>query len=257
VCGYAFVVDPVADLASVYTEAYYRGEGADPLVDYLFELEHPNRTVRRYEWDGAVRLVESLAHHDAPLRWLDFGCGNGGLVRHARTTTDAVAVGFEEGWIVDKVRQEGIPLLARSEVEELESSFDVITAIEVLEHVEDPLTELRTMRRLLRPGGLLFCTTGNAEPHWDRLPSWPYVLPEIHIGFFTPRALERALEETGFRAEYRGLIPGYEDILKFKVLKNLRIRRRNVFTDALPAGPLARLADRRVRATSFPIGWAV
>jgi hypothetical protein len=50
---------------------------------------------------------------------------------------------------------------------------------------------------------------------------------------------------------------GFEQILKYKVLKNLRVRRRNPLTDLVPARPVARLADRRTRLSRHPVGWAV
>src|ERR1700689_2220790 len=59
-CGYAFIIDPWLDYAKIYNDDYYLGEGPDPLVDYRFELEHPDRTIRRYEWQGIARLSTEL-----------------------------------------------------------------------------------------------------------------------------------------------------------------------------------------------------
>ena len=74
-----------------------------------------------------------------------------------------------------------------------------MTAIEVLEHTLDPLAELRRIRALLRPGGLLLLTTGNAAPFASRLTQWPYVIPEIHVSFFEPDdACARRCGCTGF-----------------------------------------------------------
>jgi SAM-dependent methyltransferase len=255
-CGFGFVLDPWTDYEAIYSDDYYAGRGADPLVDYLFELEDPKRTVRRYEWRGLVRVLESITELTESTRWLDFGCGNGGLVRYAQSQGFKGAVGFEEGAIATRAAQEGIPFVSRSDLAGLEGSFDVITAIEVLEHVVDPLEELRGLRRLLRPGGLFLCTTGNAAPYADRLSTWRYVQPEIHISFFEPRTLELALRETGFRPEYRGFAPGYADVIKFKVLKNLGFPRDTALTRLLPAWPVARLADLRAGVTAHPVGWA-
>jgi SAM-dependent methyltransferase len=256
-CGYAHVVDPWLDFAEIYDARYYAGQGADPLVDYRFELDRPEHTVRRYEWEGIARVVGELLGADAERpRWLDYGCGNGGLVRHLRHQRRADAFGFEEGSIAAEALERGIPILSAEELGAQDGSFDVVTAIEVLEHTLDPLAELRRMRGLLRPGGLLFMTTGNAQPYADRLASWSYVRPEIHISFFEPRTLELALRTSGFRPEVRALGPGFQRILKFKVLKNLRIRRRSVLTDLFPGGLLGRIADRRTRLSEHPVGWA-
>jgi SAM-dependent methyltransferase len=254
-CGYGFVIDPWTDFASIYDERYYAGEGADPMVDYHFELEHPEATVRRYEWSGIARVVEDLLPSVEPLRWLDYGCGNGGLVRYLNGRKLADAIGFDEGAITVQARSRGIPILTPAELPQHEGCFDAITAIEVLEHTLDPVAELRTMRRLLRPGGLLFLTTGNARPYAQRLDRWRYVIPEIHISFFEPRTLERALADAGFRPERRNLRPGFDEILKFKVLKNLRLKRRSVLSDVIPAW-LPALADRGPRLSEHPIGWA-
>jgi SAM-dependent methyltransferase len=263
-CGFAFIVDPWLDFAQIYDESYYSGRGADPLADYRYELEHPERTIRRYEWDGIATVVADLlatreratqAPSGGDLRWLDYGCGNGGLVRHLRARQGVDAFGFDEGAITAEASLRGTPTLSADDLVASAGSFDVVTAIEVLEHTLDPVTELRRIRRLLRPGGLFFLTTGNAEPYARRLDRWRYVLPELHISYFEPRTLDRALTLAGFRPEHRQLGPGFDLILKFKVLKNLRFRRRSVFTDAFPAS-VAALADRRTRLSEHPVGWA-
>jgi 2-polyprenyl-3-methyl-5-hydroxy-6-metoxy-1,4-benzoquinol methylase len=256
-CGYAFIVDPWLDFAEIYNDRYYEGRGADPLVDYRFELDHPEHSIRRYEWDGLATVVARLLSGLEPSRrWLDYGCGNGCLVRHLRSKGVAEALGFDEGSIVTAARARGIPVLTAEDLTAQAGTFDVVTAIEVIEHTLDPLAELGRMRSLLRPGGLLFLTTGNAQPYADRLTRWRYVLPEIHISFFEPRTLIRAMAETGFRAEQPSLGSGFDEIMKFKVLKNLRVRRRSWATDILPSRLIGPIADRMVKLSEQPVGWA-
>jgi SAM-dependent methyltransferase len=256
-CGYAFIVDPWLDYAEIYNDRYYDGQGADPLVDYRFELEHPERSIRRYEWDGLVTVIDDLCGGPQPLRrWLDYGCGNGCLVRHLRNRHAAEAFGFDEGSITAAARDRGIPLLTAEDLAAEAGTFDVVTAVEVIEHTLDPVAELRRIHSLLRPGGLLFLTTGNAQPYAHKLVNWRYVRPEIHISYFEPRTLERTLVQAGFRAEQRPLGPGFDEIMKFKVLKNLHIRRRSLLTDLLPSSLLGPIADRKVRLSEHPVGWA-
>jgi 2-polyprenyl-3-methyl-5-hydroxy-6-metoxy-1,4-benzoquinol methylase len=255
-CRFAFIADPWTEFDRIYDERYYAGQGADPFVDYHFELTHPEDTIRVYEWDGVTRVVSELRGGVDGVRWLDFGCGNGGLVRHVRDNTGADIVGYDQGAITAEAISCGIPILSAEELDSLHGSFDVLTAIEVIEHTLDPVAELRRMRELLKPGGLLFLTTGNAAPHADSLTQWNYVIPEIHIGFFEPMTLEYALREAGFRPEFRQQLPGREAIVKFKVLKTLHIKRRNLLTDAIPARPLAAVVDHRAQVSRHPFGWA-
>jgi len=252
-CGFGAIADPWTDFARIYDDAYYAGQGADPLVDYAFELAHPARTIRRWEWEGIARVVRSLGEGAPGSRWLDFGCGNGGLVRHVRDRLGVDAVGFEEGAMVQQLASHGIPHIARDELVE-HGPFDVVTAIEVLEHVLDPVAELRLMAQALRPGGLLFVTTGNAAPFNDDLAGWRYVVPEIHISFFEPRTLAVAYERAGLVPEYPGRVAGWDAIYKFRVLKNLRLRRRTPLTSAIPARPLAWAADRYAALAAHPVG---
>jgi SAM-dependent methyltransferase len=255
-CGFAFVANPWSDYKQIYDADYYQGRGSDPLVDYLFELEHPKETVREFEWRGIVQAVGHLTALSPKTRWLDFGCGNGGLVRYCRETLPCEMVGFEEGWICERARQQGIPILESAALDRESHSFDIVTAIEVIEHAIDPAALFRRVRSLLRPGGLFFFTTGNAAPFADKLLEWRYVAPEIHVSFFEPRTLRLLLEKTGFQAAFPGFLPGHENIIKFKLLKNFRQRRQAAWFRLMPWKMAARFCDSRLNITALPIGWA-
>jgi SAM-dependent methyltransferase len=213
------------------------------------------RSIRRYEWRGIGNIVTSLMAPVAGMRWLDFGCGMGGLVEHCRDL-EIEAFGHDEGWGADRARERGVPMLDDAQMREQEGTFDVVTAIEVIEHIADPVSALRTMRGMLRPGGLLFLTTGNARPYRGRIDRWAYVIPEIHVSFFEPQTMATALRVAGFRPERVDPPPGFTDVVRFKLLKNLRVRRRSRIEAALPWTPIARLVDRRFGISAHPLGWA-
>ena len=252
-CGFAFVADPWTDYDAIYDSAYYAGQGADSLIDYAFEWSQPEQTVRLYEWRGLARVAAELIELGPHTRWLDFGCGTGGLVRYLRETTGCTAVGYERGWAAEQL---DVPHLDENGLQGAAGTFDVITAVEVIEHVVEPVELLRELRRLLRPGGLLLLTTGNAEPYRKNLTRWRYVVPEIHVSFFEPGTLALALEKAGFRSQLPGFLPGHADILRFKILKNLGIRRRSHFEALLPWPLLARAVNLKVRAIAHPVGFA-
>jgi SAM-dependent methyltransferase len=255
-CAYAYIADPRLDFERIYDEAYYRGEGVDPSVNYDDELDNP-RSVRRHEWRGIVRWVSSVTPLSAKHRWLDYGCGAGGLLGFLREQGVCEAVGYDQGHVTPRLAGRGLDVVSDADLGGLRGAFDVVTAIEVLEHLVDPLAELAKIRALLRPGGLLFLTTGNAEPHRDHLTKWGYLVPEIHVSLFEPRTLAVALERTGFAPISTGYAPGWDDIIRFKVLKTLRVRSTNVIERMVPWRVVSRVVDWRLRPSAQPIGRAL
>ena len=221
------------------------------MVDYVTEMENP-RSVRAYEWRGIVKAVTTLTGR-RDLRWLDFGCGLGGLVRYARQQGFTEVFGFDTGWSATWMREHGIPVLAEDELDAHAGQFDVVTAIEVIEHVSDPVGVMARIAGLLKPGGLFFLTTGNAEPHRDDLARWSYVHPDVHIAYFEPRTLTTVYERAGLVPEEAGFVPGHEDIIRYKVLKSLRVRSQNPLERLVPWKVASRVVDRRHRVTAQPI----
>jgi SAM-dependent methyltransferase len=80
------------------------------------------------------------------------------------------------------------------------SSFDVITAFEVVEHLGDPLAEAALITRALRPGGLFYCTTPNFGSLSRRLlrGRWSVISYPEHLSYFTPSTLCSWLGRFGF-----------------------------------------------------------
>jgi SAM-dependent methyltransferase len=255
-CGFAFVENPWTDYARIYDNAYYEGHGSDPLIDYAFEFRADDSTVRAYEWRGWDRLVHRLK--PGPLKWLDFGCGCGTLVRYIAAQKKDKIFGFDQGAWAVKARAAGVPILTESELAAHEGSFDIITAIDVIEHVVEPSAMLEHCRRLLKPGGILIPITGNAETApKGKLANWSYVSPEIHVSFFTPDAMGRALIRAGFAPRELPRSAGWRDIIRARILKNLRVKRRTLLERLAPWGLLSPLADALYRMGRMPIGEAV
>lgn len=106
-------------------------------------------------------------------RVLDIGCG-GGLLSEAlaKEGADVTAIdlapelvkvarlhSLESGVTVDYRVQAAEDLVA-----EQPGSFDVVTCMEMLEHVPDPGAIIAACHRLLKPGGQLFLSTVNRTP---------------------------------------------------------------------------------------------
>ncbi len=106
------------------------------------------------------------------LRILDIGCGGGLLAEPmARLGADVVGADAAERNIpVAKVHaeQSGLDIDYRhTTAEALVASgeqFDAVLNMEVVEHVADPLAYLTACQQLLKPGGLMVCSTINRNP---------------------------------------------------------------------------------------------
>jgi SAM-dependent methyltransferase len=259
-CHFSFIPDYRADYETIYSEEYYQGRGADPLVNYEFDHREPELTLRQYEWNGLTRVFQSLVKGPQPS-WLDYGCGLGSLVSYARRR-EFSAFGYEpyassrNSASTLEESPSGQPLIL-SPQDLAGRSFDFITAIEVIEHVADPLAFLGQIRPLLKPGGVLFLTTGNAKPFRARLTNWSYAsCPDVHVSFFEPETLALAFAKTNFRPVFAGYLPGFSEIIKYKILKNLKFKKRSFIFDLLPFSIISYLTNIRYQVTAMPIGIA-
>jgi 2-polyprenyl-6-hydroxyphenyl methylase/3-demethylubiquinone-9 3-methyltransferase len=109
----------------------------------------------------------------AGLRILDIGCG-GGLLCEPMARLGATVVGVDAAERNIPVaqahaEQSGLEIdyrhtSAEALVEAGEPGFDAVLNMEVVEHVSDPLAYLTACRKLLKPGGLMVCSTINRNP---------------------------------------------------------------------------------------------
>jgi 2-polyprenyl-6-hydroxyphenyl methylase/3-demethylubiquinone-9 3-methyltransferase len=106
------------------------------------------------------------------LRILDIGCG-GGLLSEPMARLGADVVGADAAARNIPVaqahaEQSGLTIDYRhTTAEDLAAAgerFDVVLNMEVVEHVADPLAYLTACQELLKPGGLMICSTLNRNP---------------------------------------------------------------------------------------------
>ena len=104
---------------------------------------------------------------------LDVGCG-GGILSESMAQKGATVTGIDLGEKALKVAQlhsleSGINvdyrLIAVEELaKEAPASFDVVTCLEMLEHVPDPASVVQACAALVKPGGHVFFSTINRNP---------------------------------------------------------------------------------------------
>lgn len=104
---------------------------------------------------------------------LDVGCG-GGILSEAMAHRGADVTGIDMGEAPLAVAQlhslesgvsvEYRQITAEALAEEKPGTYDIVTCLEMLEHVPSPLSVIQACEKLLKPGGHLFLSTINRNP---------------------------------------------------------------------------------------------
>lgn len=112
------------------------------------------------------------------------------------------------------------------------SSFDVITMWHSLEHTPQPAEILAAIRRLLKPGGILFVSVPNIDSLQARFGEnfWTYLDVPHHLCHFTPRGLGTLLRKSGFAVRHTFRFSAeYDPFGWYQTLLNVVSRSHNYF----------------------------
>jgi len=145
-------------------------------------------------------------------KWLDVGCAAGVLLTEAQQA-GFEPVGFEihspyvkhlrehNGWDVRTADSLAAAGFAKHE-------FDVVSIMHTLNYIPRPVDELRVIKELLAPGGMLLCRVPNARYlflknigpiAYLRFRRWTYLNTEYFLNHFTASSLRDVIERAGFR----------------------------------------------------------
>lgn len=136
---------------------------------------------------------------------IDVGCGNGTFVAAARRRGfDAVGIDFSAKAIEAGRQHFGLEQLYVTGLEGFRErfpgrTFDVVTAFEVLEHMDDARSFTAQLIALLRPGGHLIVSV----PNRDRFPTLLNEgdFPPHHFTRWSVPVISRFLEDNGLRTQ--------------------------------------------------------
>lgn len=192
----------------------------------LFYPEHywaqPPAEGQRPFCDRATRRsIDLLAHRFPGGRVLDVGCGVG-MVAALMREAGLQPVGLDPYEHACRVAREryGLEVICGylGEAALPERSFEAVTFFDVLEHVYDPVAELKDARRLLNFGGLVVVKVPNIEALQAKVfGRWWYCLDvPRHLNHFSPATLRRALEKAGFDVVAVRAVPDWIGALTFR-----------------------------------------
>lgn len=195
-CGLIFVWPLPSNSAELYQADYFTGAiSGFGYVDYEEDKKVTAETLNSY-----LEKIESYLPRKGKL--LDVGTAVGGFLQLAKAKgwqTKGVEL---SQYAAQKARAGGLDVITgtvRDLVLEPER-IDVVTYLDVFEHISDPISELNSARKLLREGGLLIINTPNSSSWFARLMGsrWHTFVPPEHLFVYSPKNLTILLKRIGF-----------------------------------------------------------
>lgn len=168
-------------------------------IDEIYEIEERGRK------KTAKRILATIDKYKGGKKLLDVGCYTGIFLSCAsiagydtvgiEASPKAVAIAHKKGLLSVQ-----LGLLEEYSNSLADNSFDVITLLDVIEHMSDPQKVLRILYKKLKPSGIIFLSTPNFLSFLSRLQKerWYAVVPH-HIYYFSYKNLEHILIEVGFK----------------------------------------------------------
>lgn len=165
----------------------------------------------RYEWAG---------QHCAAQRVLDAACGNGYGSRFLSSLAWPVSLDIAPEAVAEAQAEQGPALrLLIGDTTALpfaSGSFDAMVSFETIEHVRDDRAYVREARRVVRPGGLLLCSTPNrlvvnagntiADPPFNPFHVREYDADELRARLRESFDEVTMMGQSGFGRSYVGLL---------------------------------------------------
>jgi ubiquinone/menaquinone biosynthesis C-methylase UbiE len=190
---------------------YYRRQGERYRVSAVSEFER-DMAQRLVAMTLTQRVLKTLSSYLRGSGLLDVGCGRGWYLYNVMHSCES-AVGVDISWGHLKQAKlltrdaDGLSI-AQGDANKLpfqDGAFDIVLAVDVLEHLMQPQEALREVRRVLRKGGkALVCVPSVLNPtEWaGRLINVVQGHFQDHLHFYTPRTAKRTMELAGFEVVY-------------------------------------------------------
>jgi ubiquinone/menaquinone biosynthesis C-methylase UbiE len=185
--------------------------GGEELLDAYAAVEDEIYLAERVGRERTfAKHLEHLERWTGPpngRRLLDIGAYIGVFVEVAEAS-GWKAYGLEPShWAAGIAQERGLPVITGTlDTPEVQGQqFDTITLWDVIEHLEDPASELTKAHRLLVPGGIIAVHTMDVDSLAARLMGrrWPWFM-DMHLHYFSRKTLGRLLNRVGFEILWQG-----------------------------------------------------
>jgi ubiquinone/menaquinone biosynthesis C-methylase UbiE len=184
---------------------------------------------KTYWWfNGKYRLVEKLLHAPIlanaplPLHILDAGCGPGHFMERLQAYGEVTGTDYSLKRL-QYCREEGFQYIAQTDLRRIpfkDNTFDLVTTIDTIEHIQEDAQAIREIHRVIKPGGMIALTVPAFMLLWGS-----HDVNQGHFKRYRVQEMTWLLEQTGFEivkatyAEFLWFFPLLV-IRKLKALKD-------------------------------------
>jgi SAM-dependent methyltransferase len=155
------------------------------------------------QWNFQTKIRDAIGKRKVDS-WLDFGCGAGELVLVVKSLGVEKVFGCDfSDTFFEELRGNGVVCFLSNELSRLDdNSLDVVSMLQVIEHLRDPRRELDAIKSKLKIGGVLIVETPSPSGLDFKLgknKTWGGWHAPRHFFIFSQIQLIEILEECGFK----------------------------------------------------------
>ena len=195
--------------------AHYPGPGCSTIIADYEETFYKAKTDNGGAFNpkrrqGLQDIVDRVNRIKPNGKILDIGCGDGHFLHLANNKgLDCYGVESSKALAEYASSHTSLPIFQEKYSNDMfpENSFDIITLIQVVEHLVDPLDILRTAKYHLRSTGIIVVEVPSIHaPHFllyqlTRI-KWlvrpPHGVIDTHVGYYSPKTLITLMQDSGF-----------------------------------------------------------
>ncbi len=203
-CGMIFMSEPAKK--DLYSANYFASRGTSPGYDN-YHAEFP---AHYRSFQSRLKRTEQFTGRKG--RHLDIGCALGHCGKAAKDlgwdtyVTDVSSFAAEEA-----AKKFGLRAFVSppDKLPVRNGAFDCVTLFDVLEHVSDPVSFLKGIRRTISAKGVLQITTPDIRSLTAKVmgSKWYHFKPGEHFLYFSKTTLTRALELSGYKVLHVEALP--------------------------------------------------
>lgn len=181
-----------------YEKGYFTGDPSrSAYVSYRDDKPHIVKNMTK-----VLRHIQRLTPKG---KVLDVGCAMGFFIELCQQRGyDAYGFDASRYAALEAKRLVGPDRVKVSTIETVKypsGSFDIITLLDVFEHLADPRTNVKQLSKLLKNDGILVLATGDTSSLLAKFLKrrWTFYIPPQHLFFFNKKNLTELLGQAGFR----------------------------------------------------------